>query len=204
MPRCFIYAAGTFYGLRERPRPGDLQIAADAGLLLCQKEGLRPDLVIGDFDSMELEGTPEGCVRVPVEKDDTDTMLGIKEGLDRGYRRFLLYGSLGGRLDHTIANIASLRYLLDHGAHGWLMSEQNCVTMIKDESITFLRDDRYPHLSVFSYDQVARGVTEIGGKYAPAAHELNNVFPLGVSNSIVGQEATVSVEDGVLLIIRAR
>ena len=181
-------------------------ICADAGLENARAYGLTPDLTLGDFDSLaggepDIEGEK---LTFPVEKDDTDTMLGIKEGLHRGYRRFLLYGSLGGRLDHTIANIASLRYLLDHGAHGWLMSEQNCVTMIKDESITFLRDDRYPHLSVFSYDQVARGVTEIGGKYAPAAHELNNVFPLGVSNSIVGQEATVSVEDGVLLIIRAR
>ena len=186
--------------------PHRFLICADAGLENARAYGLRPDLTLGDFDSLE-GGEPDVAgekLTFPVEKDDTDTMLGVKEGLARGYRHFLLYGSLGGRLDHTIANISTLRYLLEYGAHGWLMSEQNCVTMIKDESITFLRDDRYPHLSVFSYDVVAKGVTEVGGKYAPAAHELNNIFPLGVSNSIVGDSATVSVEEGILLIIRAR
>ena len=99
LPRCFL-------------------ICADAGLENARAYGLTPDLTLGDFDSLaggepDIEGEK---LTFPVEKDDTDTMLGIKEGLDRGYRRFLLYGSLGGRLDHTIANIASLRYLLDHGA----------------------------------------------------------------------------------------
>ena len=83
MKRCFIYSAGTFYGLRERPQPGDYQIAADAGLLLCQKLGIEPDLVIGDFDSMP-QPENEPTVRVPVEKDDTDSMLAIREGLARG------------------------------------------------------------------------------------------------------------------------
>lgn len=201
---CYIIGAGDFFGLREAPDDSDYVIAADAGFEYCTENCIIPDLVLGDFDSLGKAPKHPNVLQLPVEKDDTDTMLGVKEGLARGYRHFLLYGSLGGRLDHTIANISTLRYLLEYGAHGWLMSEQNCVTMIKDESITFVRDDRYPHLSVFSYDVVAKGVTEVGGKYAPAAHELNNIFPLGVSNSIVGDSATVSVEEGILLIIRAR
>ncbi len=181
-------------------------ICADAGLENARLHHLTPDLTLGDFDSL-AGGEPEVSgpkLTFPVEKDDTDTMLGVKEGLARGYRRFLLYGSLGGRLDHTIANIVTLRYLLEQGAQGWIMSCDNCVTMLKDGSMTFAKDDRFPHLSVFSYDPVAEGVTEIGGKYAPVTHSLTNLFPLGVSNSIVGDEATVSVERGVLLIIRAR
>ena len=93
MKRCFIYSAGTFYGLRERPQPGDYQIAADAGLLLCQKLGIEPDLVIGDFDSMP-QPENEPTVRVPVEKDDTDSMLAIREGLARGCTEFYFYLSL--------------------------------------------------------------------------------------------------------------
>lgn len=84
MKRCFIYAAGTFYGLREPPRGGDLQIAADAGLHLCERLGVRPDVVLGDFDSMDVRQAPADCIRVPVEKDDTDTMLALREGLRRG------------------------------------------------------------------------------------------------------------------------
>ena len=100
MKRCFIYAAGTFYGLREPPREGDLQIAADAGLLLCERLGVRPDVVLGDFDSMDVRQAPADCIRVPVEKDDTDTMLALREGLRRGCDTFYLYGATGGaRLD---------------------------------------------------------------------------------------------------------
>ena len=96
MKRCFIYAAGTFYGLRERPRAGELQIAADAGLLLCERLGVKPDLVLGDFDSMDVCQAPADCIRVPVEKDDTDTMLALREGLRRGCDTFYLYGATGG------------------------------------------------------------------------------------------------------------
>ena len=58
MKRCFIFAAGTFYGLRERPAPGDLVIAADAGYRVCQQVGIVPDLLLGDFDSMEQPDFP--------------------------------------------------------------------------------------------------------------------------------------------------
>lgn len=97
MKRCFIYAAGTFYGLREPPRGGDLQIAADAGLLLCERLGVRPDVVLGDFDSMDVRQAPADCIRVPVEKDDTDTMLALREGLRRGCDTFYLYGATAAR-----------------------------------------------------------------------------------------------------------
>ena len=62
MKRCFIYAAGTFYGLREPPREGDLQIAAAAGLHLCERLGVRPDVVLGDFDSDDYVATREWAV----------------------------------------------------------------------------------------------------------------------------------------------
>ena len=121
MKRCFIYAAGTFYGLREPPREGDLQIAADAGLHLCERLGVRPDVVLGDFDSMDVRQAPADCIRVPVEKDDTDTMLALREGLRRGCDTFYLYGATGGaRLDHTLANLQSLAFLLRHRARGYL------------------------------------------------------------------------------------
>ena len=116
MKRCFIFAAGTFYGLREAPRAGDVTIAADAGLHNCRSAGIEPELVIGDFDSME-QPPRGGCVVAPVEKDDTDTMLAVREGLARGCGEFYLYGGTGGvRLDHTLANLQTLAFLRRHGA----------------------------------------------------------------------------------------
>ena len=83
MKRCFIFAAGTYYGLRERPQTGDLVLAADAGYLACRQAGITPDLLLGDFDSMDQPADFDHVCRVPVEKDDTDTMLAVKTGLER-------------------------------------------------------------------------------------------------------------------------
>ena len=80
MKRCFIFAAGSFYGLRERPAPGDFVIAADGGYQHCLREKLQPDLLLGDFDSMEPPADFARVCRLPMEKDDTDTLAAIREG----------------------------------------------------------------------------------------------------------------------------
>ena len=121
MDRCFIFAAGTFYGLRRRPEAGDFVIAADAGYRTCRALGIVPDLLLGDFDSMDQPTDFAYVERVPVEKDDTDTMLAIKTALDKGCKEIYLYGGTGGkRLDHTLANLQSLLYLRRRGARGYL------------------------------------------------------------------------------------
>ena len=200
MPRCFIYAAGTFYGLRERPRPGDLQIAADAGLLLCQQEGLCPDLVIGDFDSMELEGTPEGCIRVPVEKDDTDTMLALREGLKRGCTEFHLYGGTGGaRLDHTLANLQGLAFLCRRGARGYLYDRDFVYTVIENDTLILPRQVDWGLVSLFSMEGKAEHVTLEGLQYPMTDGALTSDFPLGVSNHFVSDTARITAGNGLLL-----
>ena len=116
---CYIFGAGSFYGLSQRPAPGDTVIAADGGWEPCRGEGLTPDLLLGDFDSLHTVPDFAHIRRVPVEKDDTDMMLAIKEGLARGETEFHLYGGMGGRrTDHTIANLQCLLYLAEHGAQG--------------------------------------------------------------------------------------
>ena len=201
MKRCFIYAAGSFYGLRERPRPGDLQIAADAGLLLCQKQGLHPDLIMGDFDSMTLEGTPEGCIRVPVEKDDTDTMLAIREGLKQGCREFYLYGGTGGtRLDHTRANLQGLAFLCRHGARGYLYDQDFVYTVIENDTLTLSRQVDWGLVSLFSMDSQVEHVTRKGLQYPLEDGTLTSGFPLGVSNHFMADTAQITAGNGLLLV----
>ena len=118
MKRCFIFAAGTFYGLRERPAPEDLVIAADAGAIACQAAGLVPDVLLGDFDSMEPPGGSAKVVRLPVEKDDTDTLAAVRSALEQKFDTFYIYGGTGGkRLDHTLANLQTL-LLTPAAGHG--------------------------------------------------------------------------------------
>lgn len=201
MNRCFIYAAGSFFGLRERPRPGDLQIAADAGLRLCRQLGRTPDLVLGDFDSMDVSEAPADALRVPVEKDDTDTGLALREGLRRGCREFFIYGGTGGRrLDHTLANLQSLAFLRENGVRGWLYDRDFVYTVMKNETLTLRREVDWGLVSLFALGDRARGVTLTGLQYPLDHAELTCAFPLGVSNHFAAETATVTVEDGLLLV----
>ena len=124
---CYIFGAGSFYGLTARPRAGDFIIAADGGWLACRKTEVIPDLLLGDFDSLSTQPDFPNILRVPVEKDDTDTMLAVKTGLERGETEFHIYGGMGGRrTDHTVANFQALLYLAD-GVHG-----AGCMARVND------------------------------------------------------------------------
>ena len=179
---------------------GSYVIAADKGLLQLRDRGVEPDLVVGDFDSLGYVPEARELVRHPVEKDDTDMMLAVREGLRRGYRTFILYGGLGGRLDHTLANVQTLAFLAEHGARGLLIGEGTAVTLLDCGAIRFPATAQGT-LSVFCFGDKAEGVTETGLHYPLENAELTNSFPLGVSNAFCGRESEVSVHKGKLLLL---
>ena len=201
MKRCFIFAAGSFYGLREAPKAGDVIIAADAGFLLCRELGLTPDLLLGDFDSMEEPKDFAHLIRVPVEKDDTDTMLAVREGLREGCTQFYLYGGTGGkRLDHTLANFQALLYLRRHGARGDLYDDDFCWTAIENETLTLERQVDWGIVSLFPQDGAAEGVTLTGLQYPLTGARLTPDVGLAVSNHFLAEQAVITVRRGALLV----
>lgn len=201
MTRCFIFAAGTFHGLRERPVPGDYIIAADAGYKTCLRLHITPDLLLGDFDSMEAPADFPNIHRSPVEKDDTDTMLAVKTALDRGCDAVYIYGGTGGkRLDHTLANLQTLLYLRRHGAQGWLYDDDFVWTALENESLTIQKTVEWGLFSAFCLGDKAEGIDETGFQYPLENATLTPGFPLGVSNHILEPEATVTVRKGALLV----
>ena len=175
-------------------------IAADKGFETLQKQGIKPNLVVGDFDSLGYVPQSDELIKSPAEKDDTDTMLALREGLGRGYKKFIIYGGIGGRLDHTFANIQSLSFLKENGASAVLYGEGTAVTLIKDESVSLMNDEK-GYISVFSYGDAAKDVSLTGLKYSLDNAPLSDSFPLGVSNEFVGTESEISVKDGRLLLI---
>ena len=197
---CYIFGAGDFDGLEERPGAEDYVIAADGGYTACRRAGVEPQLLLGDFDSLAEVPVLPHVERVPVEKDDTDTMLAVKTGLERGETEFHIYGGMGGRrTDHTIANFQALLYLARRGAQGWLYGQGERYTAVCGGTVTFPARDR-GILSVFCLGVDARDVSIQGGQYPLHHAVLTAEFPLGVSNHFVGQPITVSVRDGSLLI----
>lgn len=201
MRRCFIFSAGTFYGLRERPVPGDLVIAADAGYRSCREAGITPDLLLGDFDSMDQPPDFSNVLRSPVEKDDTDTMLAVKTALDNGCKEIYLYGGTGGiRLDHTLANLQSLLYLRRRNARGWMYDRDFLWTVIENETLTVERTVEWGLLSAFCLGPDASGVDEEGVQYPLKDAVLSAEFPLGVSNHILEPTARITVRKGALAV----
>ena len=199
MGKCIIFCAAAFDTLQQPVSREDFVIAADGGLQHTQKACIRPDAVLGDFDSLGY--TPEDAYIFPVEKDDTDAMLAVRRGLERGFREFLLYGSLDGpRLDHTVANFQTLQYLADHGAWGYLVGLTSIVTVVKCGSL------RFPAglsgtVSVFCLGPDARGVCLKGLHYPLEDGTLTAGFPLGVSNHFTGEAAEICVREGSLLVL---
>ena len=202
MASCLIFCAADFDGLIEPVDTHDYIIAADGGYVHTQQAGLTPDCILGDFDSLGY--VPENGNVFPVEKDDTDAMLAVRRGLELGFDRFLLYGSLDGpRLDHTVANFQTLQYLSNHGARGWLIGKDYIVTVIRNGQLEFSAEAT-GILSVFCMGRDARGVSIRGAQYELENGTLTAGFPLGVSNHFVGKAVTIQVEDGSLLVIYDR
>ena len=201
-PACFIFGAGSFYGLSNRPKKGDLVIAADGGLLYLSELGIRPDILLGDFDSLEENAncpTVPEIERLPVIKDRSDSAAAIAEGKKRGFRRFYLYGCTGGRLDHTIATLQDIAALSKEGMGTYLFSEREVFTAVTDSRLNF-PEGMKGTVSVFSHSDKSEGVDESGFLYTVADHVLTNDFPLGLSNSFTRIPASLAVRKGTLLV----
>lgn len=195
---CYIVGAGDCSRLLLNPKKEDLVIAVDGGYEYVK--GQRIDLVVGDFDSLPYVPEHSNVIRLQPEKNDTDMLVALKEGLKAGYRIFHIYGGCGGRVDHTIANIQCLSYLAAKGARGCLFHERTVITLIQNDSISF-DASMEGYISVFAYGETAQGVTLKGLKYSLENAVLQDDFPLGVSNEFLGKPACVSVKEGRLLIV---
>lgn len=200
---CYIVGAGEDFGLDFIPGAEDLLIAADGGYRAVLAAGLQPQVVIGDFDS--LGAAPEGMevVTLPTVKDVTDTWAAIRLGMERGYRRFFLYGCTGGRFDHTLANVQTVADVAGRGMECRLYSETQVITGICGGTVHFGAEHK-GFISVFSHTDRCGGVTIRGMKYTLENAELTNSYPLGVSNEFIGQPGSVTIGSGTAILVYDR
>ena len=197
---CFIVGAGDSSNMSLNFADGDMVIAADGGYKALMDIGIVPDLVVGDFDSLGYVPTNVQLVRRPTEKDETDMMLAIQIGIDKGYKSFLIYGGLGGRLDHSLANLQCLCYISSNGSRGWLWGDNTVLTAVKNGSLIF-PGKCSGVISVFAQGGQASGVYEIGLKYKLDNAILQADYPLGISNEFLEHDAAISVQEGTLAIL---
>ena len=192
MKTCYIIAAGESGKIEIEKGKNDYVICADAGYLKAIECGITPDLVVGDFDSLGRIPELENIEGHPAEKDETDTFLALTCGMERGYGNFMIFGALGGRLDHTFANLQLLKYLCEKNVSCTLVSERETVTAIKNSSFSFPEGERGT-VSVFSLSDESKGVFERGFKYTLENAVLTSSFPLGVSNELTGEGGEIAL-----------
>lgn len=197
---CYIFGAGEYGGqmLSAADLSPGLIIAADGGYDRLKQWGIAPHLAVGDFDSLGRVPDDVEVVLHPVMKDDTDMMLAAQEGLDRGCRSFLIYGGLGGRLDHTLANLHVLDYLARRGCAAFLLCEDTAVTAVHNGALTF-GPEHTGTLSLFAWGGRAAGISLSGLLYPLTDGVMTSDRSLGVSNEFLGTSARVSVADGTLI-----
>ena len=193
---CCIVGAGSFSAALLPPqRDSYFLIAADGGYAALKSAGLRPDLCVGDFDSLGF--VPDDCetVSLPVEKDETDMGAAALLAARRGFRTLYFYGVLGGsRFSHSLAAVQTLVRLRKRGLTVRIL-DQHCILFpVAEETVSF-PDRMEGDFSLFAIsDQVTVSFT--GLKYPLHHQTLTNTFPLGVSNSFTGGSASVTVTDG--------
>ncbi|MGN0778018.1 MAG: thiamine diphosphokinase [Aristaeellaceae bacterium] len=206
MGKCIILAP-LYRGEEQawlRREEGDLLLCADGGYDAAMAFGMRPDLVVGDFDSMPAEHVrgEDAVLRLPVHKDDTDMVVCLQEGRKRGYRTFRIGGGLGGRIDHTLANLQCLCDCALRGEEAWLCDAHNRVTILPPgEHLLHRMPGR--RLSLLAFTPQVTGVTLRGTVWELTEASLSSRYPLGVSNEFVQDTASLRFTDGLLLVVHA-
>ena len=205
MGKCYLVGAGDFTPFE--PTAEDTVIAADGGLDYLLPRGIRPTLLVGDLDSLRSD-VPLGIplVRHPVKKDETDMHLCYLEGAKIGEHDFVIIGGTGGRPDHTFANYSLLLHIVKDGNRAVMLDGKFAYTAVYNGSFKISEKElaRGKGISVFAIGGRALGVRISGLEYESAGCTLECDFPLGVSNKSIGADASISVEDGALLIMWER
>ena len=207
--KAFIYTGGTVFCeyVTEKNEAGDLVIAADAGYLTAQKMGVKVDVLLGDFDTLGVDNIPDGieCLRVPAEKNDTDTQLAVRTAIERGAKEIVIVGGLSGRLDHTLSTLAVLEDLWERKndrIYAILTDGKNRVRFVRNSGLILPRS-QYRFFSLIAADETVKGVALEGCKYPLKNGRISRRHQWAVSNEIEGNCALIEIKRGGVWVIES-
>lgn len=195
-----------------KENPCDLTIAADSGMEFFYRNGLVPDEIVGDFDSVKsgvLEFFKENNPNIKIrkfqpEKDETDTELAIRTAIDADCKKIWLLGATGTRIDHVLGNIHLLGMAMERDCECIMLDSCNRIRML-NQGMTIRREEQYgDYISLFPFTPAVKGLTLRGFKYPLEKYELQCYHSLGVSNEISEEKAEISFEEGILLMVESK
>ena len=204
--KAFIYTGGKIRpeNITEHPKGDDLVIAADSGYHNAIALGEKPAILLGDMDSIKNSELPKDIeiLKVPAEKDFTDTQLAVDTAIKQGAREIVIVGGLDGRLDHTLSNLSILEDLNKKGIFVHITNGYNRVRFI-DSTSTLIPKSGFKYIGLLCLSEKAKGVSVEGCKYPLKNAKLDRSFQFAVSNEIVGNCALISVRKGSLYIVES-
>ena len=209
--RAFIFTGGKGFcaeKMTDIPEACDLIIAADSGCLTLAEfsssvKKTDPDIILGDMDSYskdEIEKFDSTFLPFPPEKDDTDTAIAVDVALSFGCREIIIAGGLGGRLDHTLANVFLLENIKKRGARGIITDGKNRAYLAEKEN--FFNNGTRKYLSLIPLDEEISDICMDGFKYPFKASKLLRQRFVTVSNEIEKQ-AKITLGSGLALIVES-
>ncbi len=206
MSRCVIVGGaeiGDYAAVRKYLKNDDFNIFCDCGLRHQKDLGIETNLIVGDFDSYIRPNTEAETIVLPCEKDDTDTVFAVKEGIRRGFDEFLIVGAIGQRLDHTLGNLYILD-LLDSAEKKAVIVDDYSEMELVSETPKYI-DDNFSFFSLLNITGEAKGITIKNAKYPLDNAEIKTSYQYGISNEVLkGVVAEVSVKCGKLLLIKVK
>lgn len=204
MKRCVIVGGAdinNYEYIRDCLCEDDYIVFCDSGLKHMDSLGVKPNLIVGDFDSHDNPNIEVETIVLPCEKDDTDTVFAVKEALKSGFDEFLLIGVIGARLDHTLGNVSILLYLNSLRKKSMIIDDYSLISVVSNES-EFI-DDSFAYFSLINVSGKAKGIVIENAKYPLDNAEITCEYQYGISNEVMkGEIAKVSVSDGQLLLVR--
>ncbi len=208
--RAFIYTGGKIdaNNIIELPEGEDIIIAADSGYKNAKLMGVKPTVLLGDFDSLPREELAEAAdgaevITVPAEKDFTDTQLAVKTALEKGANEIIIIGGLDGRLDHTLSNLAILEDMHAKKVRAVIDDGNNRARYLENDSIIIMRSG-YKYISLLAKSEKVKGVTLEGCKYPLKNAILTRSYQYAVSNEIEGNCAFIAVKKGGIFIVESK
>lgn len=196
----------------------DQVIAVDAGLSHLRQHGIRPDLVVGDLDTVRPDHVAQSraqgvqIVQLPAEKDLTDTAFAIEQALsgwrygpdaDGGPDEVLLLGAWGSRWDHTLANVFLLEKIVQRGARAVMQNQWNRMQLAGPGTLRVCQD-RFMYLSLLAWTGRVSGLTLFGFRYPLDNAVLHRPDSLAISNEWEAESGEIRHKEGKLLIIQSR
>lgn len=189
----------------------DFIIGADSGMEFMRRVGLKPDMIIGDFDSVASETLAyfkeqTGIIFKELNpmKDDTDTEFAIRQAIGLGAKEITALGATGTRLDHVLGNVALLGIGLQEQVDIQLVDAHNRIRMI-DTPLKLKKAEQFGgFVSLLPYAGEVKGVTLKGFKYPLENYTMGSFSSLGISNEIVENQAEILLKDGILVVIESR